>query len=353
MDAHDDLHGKAALSLTLAVVHASNTPLLLLAADLSIVAASASFCAAFGLDPATLPGNSILGLGDGEWNIPQLGALLAATVAATVDIHAYELDLHRDGHGVRHLVLNANLLTYDDKEHARVLLAVAAVTEARASEKLKDALIREKAILLREVQHRIANSLQIIASVLLQSARRVQSEETRGHLRDAHGRVMSIAAVQQQLAKSTEGDVALRPYFTQLCASLAASMIEDPTRLSIEVDVEDRAVPSATSVSLGLIVTELVINALKHAFLDGRHGRITVEYAARGPNWTLSVIDNGIGMPANDAAKPGLGTSIVEALAGQLEAEVRVSNAHPGTAVSVAHDQVAAVHSDQLAVRVV
>jgi two-component system, sensor histidine kinase PdtaS len=349
VDAHDDVHGPAALSLTLAVVNSSNTPLLLLSADLTIIAASASFCAAFGLDPATLPGNSILSLGDGEWNIPQLGALLTATAAGTVDIHAYELDLLRAGHGVRHLVLNASLLSYDDKEHVRLLLAIADVTEARASEKVKDALIRDKAVLLREVQHRIANSLQIIASVLLQSARRVQSEETRGHLKDAHSRVMSIASVQQQLAKSTEGDVPLRPYFTQLCASLAASMIEDPARLSIEVYVEDRAVPSAASVSLGLIVTELVINSLKHAFTDGRAGRITVEYATRGPNWTLSVSDNGVGMPANDTAKPGLGTSIVEALASQLEAEVRVSNAHPGTAVAIVHDPIAAVHSDELA----
>ena len=73
-------------------------------------------------------------------------------------------------------------------------LAVADVTAARAADKLKDDLLREKAILLQEVQHRVANSLQIIASVLLQSARKVQSEETRGHLKDAHNRVMSVAA---------------------------------------------------------------------------------------------------------------------------------------------------------------
>jgi len=349
MDAHDDLPGNAALSLTLAVVHSSNTPLLMLAADLTIIAASASFCGAFGLDPAALPGHSILSLGNGEWNIPQLGALLAATAAGTADIHAYELDLHRAGQGVRHLVLNASLLTYDDKDRVRILLAIADVTEARASEKLKDDLIRDKAVLLREVQHRIANSLQIIASVLLQSARRVQSEETRGHLKDAHSRVMSIASVQQQLAKSSEGDVSLRPYFKQLCTSLAASMIEDPTRLSINVDADDAMVTSAASVSLGLIVTELVINALKHAFADGRSGRITVGYTTQGQNWTLYVKDNGIGMPADDTAKPGLGTSIVEALASQLEAEVQVTNANPGTAVAIVHSPMALVQPDAMA----
>src|SRR3546814_18014176 len=74
-------------------------------------------------------------------------------------------------------------------------------------------------ILLQELQHRVANSLQIIASVLMQSARRVQSEEARGHLHDAHNRVMSIATLQQQLAASRLGDVELRGYFTQLCES--------------------------------------------------------------------------------------------------------------------------------------
>ena len=116
------------------------------------------------------------------------------------------------------------------------------------------------------MQHRVANSLQIIASILLQSARRVQSDETRGHLQDAHSRLMSIAAVQQHLAASRLGKVELRPYLIQLCKSLGASMIHDAKVLSIEVVVDESVTDADISVSLGLIVTELVINALKHAF---------------------------------------------------------------------------------------
>src|SRR3546814_1472945 len=110
-------------------------------------------------------------------------------------------------------------------EQIRLLLSISDVTDARSSEKLKDDLLREKAILLQELQHLVANSLQIIASVLMQSARRVQSEEARGHLHDAHNRVMSIATLQQTLAASRLGDVELRGYFTQLCESLGASLI--------------------------------------------------------------------------------------------------------------------------------
>ena len=92
------------------------------------------------------------------------------------------------------------------------------------------------------------------------------------------------------------------------------------------------------SVSLGLIVTELVINALKHAFPDHRDGRIEVKYDSQGDDWTLSVGDDRVGMPQDPAsAKSGLGTSIVEALAKQLDAHVVVSDVAPGTEVSIIH----------------
>jgi len=79
---------------------------------------------------------------------------------------------------------------------------------------MNEDLIRDKGILLQELQHRVANSLQIIASVLMQSAKKVQSEEVRGHLHDAHNRVMSVAAIQKQLAVSSTDRVSLQPYLS-------------------------------------------------------------------------------------------------------------------------------------------
>lgn len=330
-----EAHG---LSLMLAVIASSNAPLLLMDGELKVVAASASFCRDFQIDPASVPGNPFSSLGHGEWDVPQLTSLLEGTASGAAEVHAYEFDLKRDGQATRLLVMNAHKLDYDDKDRTRVLMAVADVTQARASEKLKDNLLREKAILLQEVQHRVANSLQIIASILMQSARKVQSEETRGHLHDAHSRLMSIAAVQQHLAASRLGEVELRPYLVQLCKSLSASMVHDPKVLSIEVVADESATHADISVSLGLIVTELVINALKHAFPGHRAGKIIVKYGSHGLNWTLSVSDNGVGMPpASESAKPGLGTNIVEALAKRLEAEVQVTSANPGTAVLIVH----------------
>ena len=344
------LHPDGALSLALAVVGSSTAPLVLLDGDLNVIAASASFFTGFQIDPAGAVGEPFLGLGEGEWNLPRLRSLLTATLSGAADVEAYEMDLKsaRLG-GVRCLLLNAHLLAYGEGAAVRLLLGMSDITEARASEKLKDDLLREKAILLQEVQHRVANSLQIIASVILQSARKSQSDETRTSLTDAHSRVMSVAALQQQLAASRLGEVELRAYFDQLCISVGASMIRDHDQLSLHVDCDDSAVDADISVSLGLIVTELVINSLKHAFPGGRKGRITVSYQAHGPNWTLAVADDGVGMPKDAAsATPGLGTSIVEALAKQLGARVQVIGGHPGTTVSIVHTQISAVDADAM-----
>jgi two-component sensor histidine kinase len=246
------------------------------------------------------------------------------------------MTLQQGADNPRRLVINAHKLDDAEGGEVRLLLSVADVTDARRSEKQKDDLLREKAILLQELQHRVANSLQIIASILMQSARRVQSEETRGHLQNAHSRVMSIAALQQQLATSQLGRVALRAYLTNLCRSIAASMIPDPALLSLETEIDDSTVEADVSISLGLIVTELVINSLKHAYPDERGGKIRVGYHASETEWALNVSDDGVGMPsASPDTKGGLGTSIVKALAQQLEAEIIVFDAKPGTVVTV------------------
>ena len=320
--------------------------MLLLGEDLTLIAASKSFCRAFQIDPASVPGLPLRELGSGEWGVPQLLALLKVTASGYAEIDSYEIDLSRDGRESRRLVLNAQKLDYGNGESVRLLVSVSDVTDARIAEKLKDDMLKEKAVLLQELQHRVANSLQIIASVLMQSARKVQSDETRTHLYDAHQRVMSVATLQQQLVASSVADVRLRPYFTALCDSIGASMIRDHNQLSLDVSVDEGSTSADVSVSLGLIVTELVINALKHAFPSDRSGKIKVEYHSHGPNWTLSVTDDGVGMPADAAsAKPGLGTSIVQALTKQLQAVLKVADAKPGTAVSVVHAQIAAVQS--------
>jgi len=346
MAAHPTPPGSRDIAETLgaAVVASSRAPLLLLDGAFRVIAASASFCEAFGMNPERLPGQPIFSLGDGEWGAPQLRSLLQATLSGAPEIDAYEMDLRSPSRGLLKLVLNAHGLDYGVDDAPRVLLTITDVTQARRDEarhaaalREKDDQLRQKAMLLQEVRHRVANSLQIIASVLLQNARRVSSAESRGHLHEAHQRVMSVAALQHQLAASSLEGVPLGPYLTHLCESIGASMIGDPDRVSLRVDADDTVVDSDVSISLGLIVTELVINALKYAFPNDRKGAIVVAYHSEHGDWTLSVTDDGVGLPATGKAAGGLGTSIVEALSRQLHAQPLVEDRHPGVSTSVTH----------------
>jgi two-component sensor histidine kinase len=329
---------EAANHLALALISSSVAPVMLLDAQLTVIAVSNSFRSAFNVEDADLAGKKLSAIGQGAWNLPQLVSLLRTTASDHADIEAYEMDFQQTGAAPRRLIVNAKKLRYSATSPIRLLLTVADVTDALIAEKLKDDLLREKAILLQELHHRVANSLQIIASVLLQSARRVQSDETRHHLTAAHQRVMSVAALQKRLSTASTGSVALRAYFNELCQSLGASMIRDHDQLSITVSADDSNTTADISVSLGLIVTELVINALKHAFPGERAGAITVAYASGPSGWTLAVGDNGAGVPpAAGNAKPGLGTSIVQALARQLDATISITPQHPGTLVTIRH----------------
>ena len=205
----------------------------------------------------------------------------------------------------------------------------------------------QKETLLIEMQHRVANSLQIIASILSLKAQTVDSEEIRGHLQDAHRRVLSVATVQQQLSASRHLEhIEVGPYLTRLCNALAASMIGDTRPIVMKVHVEGGMASSNQAVSIGLIVTELVINCLKHAFVGARPGgEIGVSYETASDGWKLVVTDNGVGKTVGAPNKPpqaGLGTSIVEALSKQLDGQVVLSMTPQGTTVSIVNGSFAA-----------
>lgn len=335
------LQPDAATSLALALISASHAPLLLLDDRFTVISASASFCSVFALDPRTIEGTALARIGEGEWNEPQLHSLLGATLSSNLAVDAYEMNLVRAGLDPACVSITARRLDLEGSQKPMLAVTITDITSARLAAKLKDELVQEKQMLLQELQHRVANSLQIIASVLMQSARRVHSEETRTHLHNAHNRILSIATLQRQLAVTANDDVGLLSYFKDLCASIGASMIEDDGRISLTSSADESRATANISVSLGLIVTELVINALKHAFPHpDQTGSVTVDYAASAGAWTLKVEDDGVGMIAGEGSgTPGLGTGIVAALARQLGATVTTSNRNPGTTVSIVHEK--------------
>ena len=321
-----------------AIVDAIREPLLVLDPNLRVIAASRSFYRTFAVAPRKTEGRLLFELGDGQWNIPGLRKLLEDIIPERRTVEAYEVDHEFPSIGRRMMLLNARRVFDEDGSVSAILLAIEDVTRRREAEREKDELLQQKEILLQEMQHRVANSLQIIASILLLKAKTVQSEETRLHLRDAHQRVMSVATVQQQLhASGLNESIDIGSYLSNLCASLATSMVGDRRPISIKVHATDGGAVSSEAVSLGLIVTELVINALKHAFPSDEEGEILVKYEAQNSGWQLSVSDNGSGPKESpgEALHIGLGTSIVEALAHQLDASVHKSSGPRGTAVTI------------------
>jgi two-component sensor histidine kinase len=330
-----------AWTLAQGIVDTVREPVLVLDKDLRVIAASRSFYSAFKVSPEETQGRLLYALGDGQWDIPKLRVLLEKIIPERGVMEDYEVEHEFPDLGSRTMRLNARQVFYEGGVGTTILLGMEDVTERRILEREKDELLRQKDTLLEELQHRIANSLQIIASIILMKARAVQSEETRFHLEDAHKRVLSIAAVQKQLhASATTGAIEIAPYLSKLCESLANSMIGGSRPISLKVVGEGGRATSRQAESLGLIVTELVMNALKHAFPDDKaEGQIIVAYDMIGTNWKLSVSDTGLGKPDGGFAqgKSGLGTGIVKALAHQLEAQVETLSGPGGTTVSITH----------------
>jgi nitrogen-specific signal transduction histidine kinase len=159
-------------------------PLLVLDQDLRVVSANRAFCQTFRMTRQNIEDYAFYALGDGQWNIPALRCLLENIPPHHTVMEGYEVEREFPGIGRRSMLLNAREVVGQRNARKLILLTIEDVTERRAAEREVAELLRQKEMLLQEVQLRIANSLQIIASILLLKAR-ARSEETRMHLRDA------------------------------------------------------------------------------------------------------------------------------------------------------------------------
>ena len=330
-----------ACALAQSIVDTVREPVIVLDKGLRVIAASRAFYSKFEVSPEETQRKLLYELGDGQWDIPKLRVLLENIIPEHGAMEDYEVEHEFPHLGTRIMLLNARQVFYKDGAETTILLGIEDVTARRILEREKDDLLRQKDVLLEEIKHRIANSLQIIAGIILMKAEAVSSEETRTFLKDTHDRVISIATVQQQLcASGILGPIEMLPYLERLGAALAASMISDARPITLKVVGVAGSLGVHQAESIGLIATELVMNALKHVFPDkNMKGRINVAYDVDGTNWKLSVADNGIGKPDGVFAQTetGLGTGIVKALAQDLNATVETLAGPDGTIVSITH----------------
>jgi two-component sensor histidine kinase/FixJ family two-component response regulator/PAS domain-containing protein len=210
------------------------------------------------------------------------------------------------------------------------------ITERKRTEIALRNSFEEKVALLKEVHHRVKNNLQIVASLLNLQSSRARNRQVVDVLHDTRNRVHSMALLHDVLYRS--GNLArinFAAYVTELCTQLVRSFGPAGARVKVENRVARIGLPLEQSVPCGLIINELVSNALKHGFPDNRTGRITVELGpAEGQRHLLCVRDDGIGLPhgMDIACKSTLGLQLVSQLAIQLGGQLEMHPSDEGGA---------------------
>ena len=215
-----------------------------------------------------------------------------------------------------------------------VLSSIVDVTDRKQAREALEASLHEKEVLLKELHHRAKNNLQLIASLLdLASA-----SPSADALSEARDRIHSISLVHEKLYQS--GTFA-RIDFEDYLRTLGANVSQGWSRDGITIDVKSDAftLPLDAAIPCGLIVNELLVNAFKHAFPEGRRGVITVSAQRQAARITLGVSDDGVGLPPGALRKPGhIGFDVVHALARQLRGELTFGREN-GTNVSLSFEE--------------
>ena len=196
------------------------------------------------------------------------------------------------------------------------------------TEELRNSL-QEKEVLLREVHHRVKNNLQVITSLLNLQSFRVKDPDTKALFKECHDRINSMTMIHERLYQSDDlTEIDLANYLENISVELARSYNADRRKIKVNVNVADVRLGLDQAIPSGLIVNELVSNALKHAFTNQHSGEIDIIFGKSDSTYTLSVCDNGIGLPDSfDVNKtPSLGMKLVHALTQKLKGTLTVQS---------------------------
>jgi two-component sensor histidine kinase len=197
--------------------------------------------------------------------------------------------------------------------------------------------LTERELLLKEVNHRVKNSLQLVLSMLSLQGHRFKEPETRELFTKAISRVTAIAAIHERLYQDADPlSVEMHTYLTGLCAELVrASGMDEGHRATLEIEVETLRLPTEHGVAVALVVNELVMNALKHAQPASGRTFISVQLARHdAAQVRLTVSDNGENSGQSDDSA-GLGTQLIRMLARQLNGTVGIERSAGNYAVQV------------------
>jgi len=269
-------------------------------------------------------------LPDGEMVLPDDWAL-AHTIKEGVTIKDELLEIDAFD-GKKRTILNYTAPILDENGHIQGAIVVNNdITDRYRAEELVKASLKEKEVMLKEIHHRVKNNLQIIASLLNLQTGYVKDEKYKKMFLESQNRVRSMALVHEKLYKSKDlSGIDFSEYINGLMSDLYSAYGITQNEVALAVDVLKDKIPIDIAIPCGLIINELATNSFKYAFKDKKgKGRISITFKRDDSGlYTLEVGDNGpgIGRDVDLKTAPTLGLQLVDALVGQLDASIRISN---------------------------
>ncbi|MBE8996851.1 PAS domain-containing protein [Nostoc sp. LEGE 12447] len=288
----------------------------------------------FGYEPDELTGQhvSIVNYGDEDTTPEEVNQAIRTAILqhgeATYEVH----NVKKDG---TPFWCRSNASIFGHPEYGSVIVAVHQdITEHKQAEEKIIASLKEKEVLLKEIHHRVKNNLGIVSSLLQMQCRRTQDPVVTALLRDSQNRIASIALVHEKLYRSEDlADIDFAQYIPDLTTHLFDSYNVNSSQIHLKIQVDDASLDIETAIPCGLIINELVSNALKYAFVGNIRGEIEVKFYQKSESiLTLIIRDNGIGLPENFDSKKAktLGITLVQGLVKQLRGKLEIAS-HQGT----------------------
>jgi PAS domain S-box-containing protein len=220
---------------------------------------------------------------------------------------------------------------FSHHEYGKVFVAIQQdiTQQKQADDKIRGSL-KEKEVLLQEIHHRVKNNLGIVSGLLQMQCRRTQNAQATAILRDSQNRIASIALVHEKLYRSEElADIDFAQYIPDLTTHLFDSYNVSSNQIKLIIQVDNASLDIETAIPCGLIINELVSNALKYSFPEQLIGKIEVKfYQDAGGELILIVRDNGVGLPAEFDSKKTktLGLTLVQGLVKQLRGKLDIKS---------------------------
>jgi len=320
-----------------AILETTREPVLVLDQRHRVQRVNRAFCEMFHVASQDVKDRFLYGLGNGQWNIPELQVHLEGVLSTDEVFQDFEVEHDFPAIGRRSLLLYGRRIVQDGNQ-PMVLLAIHDVT-ARKQKDLQQAQssLKEKEVLLKEIHHRVKNNLQVISSLLRVQSQHAEDRSPIEILRESQNRIRSMALIHEKLYGSDDlAKIDFKQYVESLSSHLLVAYGADPDSIRFQITANQIFLDVDAAIPLGLILNELLTNVLKHAFPGDRRGRINIELDQQDHQVRLTVQDDGVGLPKDFDLKHAvsMGLELVNTLTDQLEGTIE-AHVDGGTAVTV------------------